>query len=259
VQELSTARPINARPACGGAMAPPYPGCAPALVGRDRLVRTDLPVPVVRAMTETDIGSAFGVLANDARQHDTRTFRYYELAGTSHTAVHENVFVIPNFWTLEQSCKHPPNTLADGPVFGAYLYNAMWSNLERQVRHGTAPPHGELIATRNGEIERDAFGNALGGVRMPELDVPVATYLPNNEVVDELPGILEGSRGLLNLFCVLTGSVFPFDSATLDTLYPSRGHYLGPYQRRLSQLVRQRFLLTPDARTLRRAAVAATR
>ncbi len=259
VQELSTARPINAGPACGGAGAPAYPACTPRLVGRERLVRTDLPVPVVRAMSETDIEiPGFGVLANDARQADTPTFRYYEMAGTSHTAVHKNVYVIPNFWTLEQTCVNPQNTLADGPVFGAYLYNAMWANLERQVTHRQPPPRGKWIETGDGEILRDEFGNASGGLRLPELDVPVATYLPNNEVVEEgvLPAILEPSRPLLNLFCVLTGSVFPFDSATLAELYPTRRSFLKPYQQRLDQLVHKRFLLPEDAALLHAAAVA---
>ena len=256
VQELSTARPINARPACGSEGAPAYPACTPQLVGRDRLVRTDLPVPVIRAMTETDIEVPFGVLANDARQRDNKHFRYYELAGTSHTAVHKGVYVIPNFWTLEQTCANPQNTLADGPVFGAYLYNAMWSNLDRHVRGGPPPPNGKPISTSNGQIDRDAFGNALGGLRLPELDVPVATYLPSNEVVESLPGLLVPFRPLLGLFCALTGSVFPFDDATLAALYPTRDDYVNAYGKRLDWLVKRRFLLPEDADVLRSAAMA---
>jgi hypothetical protein len=256
VQELSTARPINARPACGSAGAPAYPACTPQLAGRDRLVRTDLPVPVVRAMTETDIESPFGVLANDARQKDTKHFRYYELAGTSHTAVHEGVDVIPGFFTLEQACAHPQNTLADGPVFGAYLYNAMWSNLDRHARGGPPPPNGKPIDAEDGAIVRDEWGNARGGLRLPELDVPVATYLPSNEVAANLPGILAAFRPLFALFCALTGSVFPFDAETLAALYPAPDDYVTPYERRLDWLVRRRFLLPEDAEVLRAAAIA---
>ena len=60
-------------------------------------MRTDLPVPVIQAMTETDMEIGFGVIANDARQKGHEHFRYYELAGTSHTAVHKGVDIIPNF------------------------------------------------------------------------------------------------------------------------------------------------------------------
>ena len=74
----------------------------------------------------------------------------------------------------------------------------------------------------DGAVARDRFGNARGGIRLPELDLPVATYSPNNEVdVDDIPGILQPAIPLLNLFCVLSGSVFPFDEATLASLYPS--------------------------------------
>ena len=257
VQTFSTARAINFGPVCGAANAPAYPACTPALEGRARLVRTDLPVPVVQAMTETDMEIGFGVIANDARQKDTRTYRYYEMAGTTHTGVHKNVDVIPNLLTLEQACLNPLNTHADGPVFGAYLLNAMWKNLERQVRFRIPPPHGRLMSVVDGAVARDVYGNAIGGIRLPELDLPVATYSPNNEVnVDNIPGILQPAIPLLNLFCVLSGSVFPFDDATLAALYPSHERFVARYRQRLVRLLWQRFLLWEDARKLEAALLA---
>ncbi len=254
VQTFSTARAINSGPVCGATGAPAYPACTPALSGRARLVRTDLPVPVVQAMTETDMEIGFGVIANDARQKDTRTYRYYEMAGTTHTGVHKNVEVLPNLLTLEQTCLNPLNTHADGPVFGAYLMNAMWKNLERQVRFRVPPPHGRLMSVVDGAVARDAFGNAIGGIRLPELDLPVATYSPNNEVdVDAIPFVLRPAIPLLNLFCVLSGSVFPFDDATLAALYPSHEKFVARYRQRLVRLLWQRFLLFEDARKLEAA------
>jgi Alpha/beta hydrolase domain len=256
VQTFSTARAINFGPVCGAAGAPAYPDCTPALQGRERLVRTDLPVPVYQAMTETDMEIGFGVIANDARQRDTRTYRYYEMAGTAHTGVHKDVDVVPNLLTLEQACFNPLNTHADGPVFGAYLLNAMWKNMELQARFRLPPPRGRGMAVVDGVVARDAFGNARGGVRLPELDLPVATYSPNNEVdVDNIPGILLPALPLLNLFCVLSGSVFPFDDATLASLYPSADHFVARYRHRLIQLLWQRFLLWEDAKKLDEALV----
>jgi hypothetical protein len=257
VQTFSTARAINSGPACGAANAPPYPGCTPALAGRERLVRTDLPVPVYQAMTETDMEIDFGVIANEARQRDTRHYRYYEMAGTAHTGVHEGVDVVPRLLTLEQACLNPLNTHADGPVFGAYLLNAMWKNMEREARFGIPAPQGRPIRVLDGAVARDAFGNARGGLRLPELDVPVATYAPNNEVdVDAIPPLLEPVIPLLNLFCVLSGSVFPFDEATLASLYPSPERFVARYRQRLGVLLRRRFLLPEDARKLDEALVA---
>jgi hypothetical protein len=245
VQAASSARPINFGPACGAEGSPPYPGCTPRLEGDQRRVRTDLPVPVYRAMTETDME---GVLAGDSRQEDTDTFRYYEMPGTAHVTVHEDVTPIPGLPSLEQFCLFPLNTLADGPVFGSYLYNAMWSNMEEQVRNGTPPPHGDLIETEDGELVRDEFENALGGIRLPQLDVPIATYGPRNTVDPSLPPFLQG---LANLFCRLSGTVTDFDQATLDELYPTHGNYVNQVVRHAVDLVGQRFLLPKDAKQLK--------
>lgn len=254
VQVFVLGRDVNFGPECGSANAPPYPDCTPALQGRDRLVRTDLPVPVIQALSETDVASAFGPLAQDGRQRDTRSFRYYEMPGTAHVGVHVGVDVVPNLLRLEDTCLHPLNTHADGPVFGAYLLNAMWSNLERQVRDRVPPPRGKPIATRNGQILRDEFDNALGGVRLPELDLPIASYAPTN-VVDEaaIPPLLRPALPLLNLFCNLTGSVFAFDEARLAELYPSHARYAARYRQRLRLLIARRFLLPADAEKLEAA------
>jgi hypothetical protein len=46
IQQAASGRSINFGPSCDAADSPPYPDCTPRLVGTDRLVRTDLPVPV---------------------------------------------------------------------------------------------------------------------------------------------------------------------------------------------------------------------
>jgi hypothetical protein len=254
VQIFVLGRAINSGPVCGSAGAPAWPACTPALQGRDRLVRTDLPVPVIQALSETDVASSFGPIAQDGRQDDTRSYRYYEMAGTAHAGVHLGVDVVPGLLKLEDTCLNPLNTHADGPVFGSYLLNAMWKNLERQVRGHVPPPQGKPIAVVDGAIERDAFGNALGGLRLPELDVPVASYLPSNVVDEEnIPGILRPALPLLNLFCNLSGSVFPFDAATLAELYPSETRFLKRYLQQLRNLVARRYLLEEDAAKLEAA------
>ncbi|MEN8185252.1 MAG: alpha/beta hydrolase domain-containing protein, partial [Myxococcota bacterium] len=257
IQAASSARPVNFfGQVCGSTGAPPFPGCTPRLEGDDRLVRTDLPVPVYRAMTETDLGSANsipprGVLGGNTRQDDTETFRYYEMPGTAHVTVHEGVDVIPGLLALEDFCQSPLNTLADGPVFGSFLYNAMWDNMERQVRSGLAPPHGDLIEVEAGDVKRDEFGNALGGIRLPDLDVPIASYGPNNIVDPSIPPFLADLAGL---FCVLSGTVTAFDPATLDELYPNHGSYVGEVARHTNDLVKAGFLLPKDAAQLKTTA-----
>jgi hypothetical protein len=247
VQAAGTARPINFGPACGEDGSPPYPDCTPTLQGADLLVRTDLPVPVYRAQTETDMGR---VISGATRQEDTSTFRYYEMPGTAHVTVHDDVEVLPGL-LLDDQCLLPLNTLADGPVFGSYLYNAMWRNMEWQVRYRLRPPHGDLIEVIGDEIARDEFGNALGGIRLPALDVPIATYDPHNVVSPSVPPVLQD---LLGLFCVLSGAVTPFEQAALDELYRSHARYVGKVARAADRLVRKRFLLPEDAEKVVREA-----
>ncbi len=131
VQAAGGARRINFGTPCDDddPNTPPYPDCTPTLQGTDRLVATDLPVPVYRAHTETDLSS--GIDPN-SRQDDIDMFRYYEMTATAHTPVHKGLEVIPPGLLgpdpifLEEFCEFESNTLADGPIFGSYIYNAMW-------------------------------------------------------------------------------------------------------------------------------------
>jgi hypothetical protein len=223
---------------------------------------TNLPVPVVRAQTETDL--AF-LPIRVARQvgADTDTFRYYEMAGVAHNTVSNAEVSRTDAGEpilLGDLCIRPMNTGADGPVFGRYLYAAMWRNLERQVRHVVQPPHGEpILFDADGQIVRDAFGNAVGGVRLPAIQVPLASYGPINAPkpacgaagAPDPPGCLPPEvPPVIALACLLSGSVTPFADETLDALYPSRLHYLLPVLFASLDLRQQGFLLRPDQREL---------
>ncbi|MBW2289981.1 MAG: hypothetical protein JRG80_17985 [Deltaproteobacteria bacterium] len=257
VQQAAAARSINGGPACGSAGSFPFPFCRPVLQGDDRLVRTDLPVPVYHAITETDIEILFGIVA---RQDDTPTFRYYEVAGGSHLTIHKGVEIIPagvfgpDPIFLEDLCLNPLNTTADGPIFFSYILNAMWDAMEQQVRHGRIPPAGLRMDTDpiTGAVQRDVFGNGTGGVRLPSMDVPTATYTPGNVADPTLPGFLQG---IGNLACFLASSVTPFDQATLDELYPTHGSYVNQVVRAANGLNRQDLLLPKDSQKVIAAAL----
>ena len=57
-----------------------------------------------------------------------------------------------------------------------------------------------------------------------------------------------------NLACFTGSSVLPFDSETLDDLYPDHSSYVRAVGESVNDLVRRGFLLRKDARTLKRAA-----
>jgi hypothetical protein len=252
VQQAASARPINFGPACGATGSPAFPDCTPRLQGADALVRTDLPVPVHHVNTETDLEILFGPVG---RQADTPTFRYYEVAGGGHLTIHKDVEVVPagllgpDPLYLEDLCANELNTTGDGPIFVSYVMNAVWNNLEQQVRKGRTPPPGVVLDLdpATGAVLRDGFGNALGGVRLPAMEVPTATYTPGNAADPNLPPFLQS---IGNLACFLASSVTPFDAATLDALYPTHGRYVSQVAHAKNALRQQDLLLAKDAQQI---------
>jgi len=258
VQSGFNSRPINFGSACGQAGSDAFPDCTPRLQYPASLVSTDLPVPVYQTVTQTDFeGLGFRVFG---RQPDTPTYRYYEITGGSHTTVHIGIELIPEGGLFPGSpailltdlCEEELNTLADGPVFGAYVLNALWERMQEQVRDGDEPPAGVLMDTTAGfQLARDANGNVLGGVRLPSITAPTATYVSTASVEPTLPPALAGFGALV---CRLSGAVEPFDEATLDDLYRSHGIYVKAVVSGARALKRQGLLLQQDAIKIKKAA-----
>jgi hypothetical protein len=215
---------------------------------------------VYQTVTQADFeGLGFRVFG---RQSDTPTYRYYEITGGSHTTVHKGIVLIPEgTWypgsppvLLEDLCLEQLNTLADGPVFGAYVLNALWERMQEQVRGGAVPPAGVLMDTSpTGDLVRGSNDNVLGGVRLPSITAPTATYVSTASVNPFLPPALAGFGRLV---CRLSGAVEPFDQATLNALYPNHGKYVEAVAAGANGLKAQGFLLQQDAVTIKKAAAA---
>lgn len=227
---------------CGEPGALPYPDCVAALPNdAQRFPRTNLPMPVSQFMSERDIGDG------SRRQDDTDTsarasFRLVEVAGTPHTTVHR-LEILPGL-TVGDLCLPETTSLADGPLFGSHVLNAVFEQMRSQVDEGVRPPRAARISTTGGVVNRDAFGNTLGGVRLPEIDVPTARYEAVNSA---RPGLSPLLTAVANLACGLAGRAFPFSETQLDTLYPNHGRYVNQIVRRTNALVAQGFLLRDDA------------
>ena len=91
----------------------------------------------------------------------------------------------------------------------------------------------------SGAIRRDEHGIAVGGIRLPDVEVPLATLTAETGV--------EGLGGL-------GGARHDFDEATIRKLYASRDDYLARYDAAVDAGVRAGFVLEPDADDLRRVA-----
>lgn len=185
-------------------------------------LRTDLGVPVMVFETETDVGPLLKFAK--ARQPDNDLLRVWEVAGTAHA----DAYLVGRSFGL---C---PGSINDGPQH--YVVTAAMDALLRWVADGSAPPQGEPIRTGGADgvtVQRDAHGNALGGIRTPAVEVPLSTI--TGEAPSDAP-----------LLCRLFGSSRPFDAATIQSLYPSRDAYLQAFDAALDKVITQGFVRPAD-------------
>jgi hypothetical protein len=174
-------------------------------------LRTDLSVKVFQYLSETDLGRG-----PSRRMADSDHFRSWEVAGSAHSSYYSDVYRAPivrrDFGTdpWPADCDLPPYS----KVRGYYVINAQYDQLVRWVRDDVAPPSAPLLEFTSDEvpvIARDERGLAKGGIRLPEIEAPIALNAGANS----------GAT-----FCVLYGTNQPFDAATLQELYPRRRDYV---------------------------------
>lgn len=198
-------------------------------------IRDDLDVPVLTFSTETDLTA---LRYSAARQPDTDRFRSWEVAGTAHA----DAFLVggdPVRAGELLGCAAPVN---DGPQHLAL--KAALAHLVTWVTEGTPPPAGDPIAVDDtGAIVRDDDGNAVGGIRLPAIEVPTAA----------LSGDPVGTAPLCGLF----GSTTPFPPDELAARYGSKDQYLTQVDEAIDRAVRDGFLLEADVDTARAEAAEA--
>jgi len=210
----------------GGALAPvgePGTGLVMAEVVTAPAVRfrSDLAAPVLCVQTETDLFGHLGYLP--ARQPDTDRLRVWEVAGTAHA----DKFVIGEFEEF-LACDEPVNRGQQ-----VFVLRAALRHLEIWATGGQAPPSAPPLATDGDGFQVDENGNALGGVRTPCVDAPVA-------VLSGLP-----SPGA-SLICRLFGTTKLLTPERLRELYPSNADYLSAYAAATDAAIHAGFLLEDD-------------
>jgi hypothetical protein len=202
-------------------------------------IRDDLGVPVLQLESQTDVGE---LAFYKARQPDTAGLRSWEVAGASH--VDATFLTAANSESANAlgaplvSCVWQVNS-----VPFTYVEDAAWSALNGWLVRGKLPPSSPPIAMgADGKVQLDQYGNAVGGIRLPELEVPIATYGPNNlgRANSDVP------NGLDYLGCALLGSTVPLKASLLKSLYPTHDDYVTRYQQAAQALVQQGFMLPQD-------------
>lgn len=98
------------------------------------------------------------------------------------------------------------------------------------------------------QVDKD--GNDLGGVRLPQLEVPLATYTGWN-LRDPQTGMAKERVSFLGSWLPLPKTKSEGDSRTpISERYPSREEYLKKFSAAANKLARERFLLQEDIEAL---------
>lgn len=207
-------------------------------------IRLDVRVPVLVLQSETDVIVLGGGLPD---QPDGPNLRQWEIAGAAHAdtymlvaAFHDDGHLSP-----EQLATHlrPTTDLqtgqVDSPVNAGpqqhYVGQAAFEHLIRWVHGGDAAPVADRLRTDDGctRLVLDEHGAAVGGVRTPWVDVPVA----------RLSGL--GQEG--ESFAFLFGRTDPLSGDELDRRYPGgRDEYLERFCADLDRTIAAGHILDAD-------------
>ena len=167
---------------------------------------------------------------------DNDRFRLWEVAGSSHNdrwgseqalGILSRDYGLPFVpacpWTAPEGVNNFPMRFA---------WHSALESLAIWAESGPPAPNAPRLERDSlGVIQRDADGNALGGIRLPRIEVPIAKYTPTTEGP---------------LFCPLTGTQSPFAADDLASRYPTIDDYVAQVQSRVDASVAEGFLLTED-------------
>lgn len=192
-------------------------------------IRDDIDEPVFQFQTESDVLGFFTFWR--AREADTERLRTWEVAGTAHADAH--------ILRANEGAGSPIQCegINDGPQH--FVVKAALHALNLWMTDGTAPPKGDPLTTDDAGVPvKDEYGNTLGGIRTPDVDVPIA-------VLSGMPP--EGSTDIL---CSLFGSTTPFSEETLTELYPTHADYVTQIEESARQAGEAGFLLEPEEESM---------
>lgn len=215
-----------------------------SFIGQQR-IRDDSRVPVITVQSETDLVMMNGIRA---RQEDSDRFRWWEIAGAAHFDTYGLIASQRDDGTLsaaELAGLIAPTDevmgMKGGGLFNCgpqqhYVLNAALAGLAAWVRDGTAPPVGPPISAESVDppvLSRDGLGIAVGGIRTPWVDAPVA--------------VLSGQGHDGDVFTGLFGSTRLLSPEELGRLYRGgRAEYLASFEKATDEAVAHGFVLADD-------------
>lgn len=205
---------------------PNSPRPAPIFRTRTRL-RDDSEVPIMVVNSETETPAYFA-----ARQPDSDRFCFWEVGGASHVSAPQlgrRAAKAARDGVSTRVNPEPPSQISYIPAASAAL-----GHLQRWMIGGPPPPAQPPIQMSGdpAEIDRDEHDNALGGVRMPGMDVPIA----HNTGVSPA----EGLAGL-------GGGHRPFTKEELVHLYGDHDRYVARFSQAAASAMNEGVLRASEA------------
>ena len=189
---------------------------------RQRPGMLDVPMISVNSSAPIEFGMPFRPRADS--DDPKGRFRAYEVAGADHRGTREPTFTDPKL-----DCGA---AASDFPLHR--YYSLAVDHLKRWSDTGKAPPPSQPIAIdRYGYVVTDASGNPVGGIRSPQLEVPVARYYQTHAAT--------------RIACRGGGRMEPFSPAELRRRYRDKAGYVARVKARTAELVRSDWLLPEDA------------
>jgi Alpha/beta hydrolase domain len=211
----------------------------PQLAGGEQ-IRADTRVPVLILQTETDLTSLGG---GSVGQHDAGQVRQWELAGAAHADTYllfasghdDGALPAGRLAELLRPTTDILMATAGSPVNSGpqqhYVECAAIEALHAWVADGSAPASSPRLV--GADFARDSHGIAVGGIRTPWTDAPVAA--------------LSGTGQTGDGFAFLFGTTRQFGAAELAGLYPDGlAGYLARFERSLDDCISAGFILAAD-------------
>lgn len=183
----------------------------PARMPRGANLIRELDVPAMIVNSELEAIACYRV-----RQPDTNRFVTWEAAGTTHVPVQTQLVRNKKYereFGVAPALPQSMNRIALTPYYDAALHH-----LKRWVDGGVPPPSQPLIefSGEKPEVVRDQHGIAKGGIRLPQVEAPVATH-SSIPITNDFSGSLRGSN-------------HPFAATKLDALYGGEAKYLAIFE-----------------------------
>lgn len=192
--------------------------------------RTNDPgVPVMELFTMTEANSALT---------DGPTLVKWVVAGATHNDRRTTLRAAEVATQVTGQLPVCVDSMNDFPAYRAY--NAALDALHAWVREGKKPspaPPFEVLGF--GGLRLDDNFNVVGGLRLPDIEVPIATY----STTSSAPNPADPTGGLA---CSLGGTAASFSADKLATLYPTHDDYVAKYKAAADKALAAGYLLQAD-------------